>query len=123
MNDQPRYDGDHIMGPRGKVKKLISNARSATSRKQRLWDLEKQIRKNFEGWVNTGFALKEIRDDHLFKEAGYKNWTEYQNKRLALEFGIEKSQSNKVIKASVVRANIKNIESPGSQYEKVDSDV
>ena len=38
------------------------------SRKQRLRTLENQIRSNYEAFVATGFALKEIRDEELYKE-------------------------------------------------------
>jgi hypothetical protein len=44
---------------------------------QRLRTLENLIREGMEEFYYTGMKLKEIRDDELYKEDGFKTWTEY----------------------------------------------
>jgi hypothetical protein len=43
-------------------------------KKQRLLTLENQIRGGLEQFVQVGVALKEIRDNWLYKEAGFETW-------------------------------------------------
>ena len=47
------------------------------SRKQRLRELEKEIRSGMEEFYYTGMKLKEIRDDELYKEDGFETWEKY----------------------------------------------
>jgi hypothetical protein len=81
-------------------------AEVAESRKQRLRTLENQIRKNYEAFVQTGFALKEIRDDLLYKEDGFETWDQYLNERVAEDFGIEERQVFNLIACAQVREKI-----------------
>ena len=55
------------------------------SRGQRLRALEAQIREDYEAFVRTGFALKEIRDDELYREAGFTTWVQYLKARVNAE--------------------------------------
>jgi hypothetical protein len=76
------------------------------SRKQRLRTLEDQIRKNYEAFVATGFALKEIRDDDLYTEDGFQTWDQYLRERVGHEFKIEKSQAFDLILCAQVRMKL-----------------
>jgi hypothetical protein len=51
------------------------------ARKQRLRTLEKEIGEGLEQFYYTGMKLKEIRDDHLYEEDGFKTWKEYCRQR------------------------------------------
>lgn len=75
-------------------------------RKQRLRTLEKSIRGTMEQFVETGNALKEIRDDELYKEDGFDTWDAYLKQRVGQDFGIEQRQAQILINASVVRMKL-----------------
>lgn len=75
-------------------------------RKQRLRTLEKSIRGTMEQFVETGNALKEIRDDELFKEDGFETWDAYLKNRVGDDFGIEKSTVYRLITASTIRPKL-----------------
>jgi hypothetical protein len=79
------------------------------SRTQRLRTLENRIRKNFESFVQTGMDLKEIRDDELFKEAGFEKWSHYLKQRVGEEFGIEKSQVKNLILCAEIRPKLPDL--------------
>lgn len=81
------------------------------SRKQRLRTLENRIRKNFESFVQTGMDLKEIRDDHLFKEDGFEKWDHYLKQRVGLEFGMEKRQAQTLIQCAEIRPKLPDLKS------------
>lgn len=81
----------------------------AVSRKQRLRTLENQIRKNYEAFVATGFALKEIRDDELFKEDGFESWERYLKERVGMEYGIERTQAFQLIACAQIRAKLPDL--------------
>jgi hypothetical protein len=51
------------------------------NRKQRLRTLENEIRSGMEEFYYTGMKLKEIRDNELYKEDGFKTWEDYCQKR------------------------------------------
>jgi hypothetical protein len=78
----------------------------AASRKERLQTLEGEIRQGFEQFVRTGFALKEIRDDELYKEAGFATWDEYLKKRVGQQFGIEDDQARRLITCAQIRGKL-----------------
>lgn len=77
-----------------------------TTRKQRLRTLESQIRSNYEAFVQTGFALKEIRDDELYREDGFATWDAYLKERVGDDFGIERTQAFNLIACAQVRAKL-----------------
>jgi len=81
-----------------------------SGRKQRLWALEAQIRSNYEAFVQTGFALKEIRDDELYKEDGFSTWDAYLKDRVGEEFGIEQAQAWNLIRCAQVRTKLPNLQ-------------
>jgi hypothetical protein len=66
-------------GPRGAAfpERATQLGEPLSDRKQGLRTLENQIRKDYEAFVATGFALKEIRDDELYKEDGFDTWERY----------------------------------------------
>jgi hypothetical protein len=78
----------------------------AVSRKQRLTALEDEIRRNFEAFVATGFALKEIRYDHLYEEAGFATWEQYLRQRVRVEFQVDERQARKLILCAQVREKL-----------------
>src|SRR5262245_21301728 len=78
----------------------------AVTRKQRLRTLENQIRKDYEAFVATGFALKEIRDDRLYEEDGYATWDAYLKEQVGMNFGIEKTYANRLISAAQIRTKL-----------------
>jgi hypothetical protein len=79
------------------------------SRKQRLRTLENQIRKNYEAFVATGFALKEIRDDELYQEDSFETWDAYLKERVATEFGIEERQVRYLISSAQIRTKLPDL--------------
>jgi hypothetical protein len=81
-------------------------------RLKRLRTLEAEIRKHYEAYVQTGFALKEIRDDFLYKEDGFTSWENYLRERVGEQFGIEKTQANKLIACAQIREKMPD--NPGS---------
>jgi hypothetical protein len=64
---------------------------------QRTDTLENVLREGDETEVQTilktGLALKELRDDHLFKERGFATWDAYLNGRVREQFGIRRRQA------------------------------
>lgn len=81
-----------------------ANPTEATTRRaQRLRTLESQIRQNYEAFLRTGFALKEIRDDRLFLEDGFETWDAYLKERVGAEFGIEERQARALISSAQIR--------------------
>lgn len=84
-------------------------AELAVTRKQRLRTLENQIRQNYEAFVQTGFALKEIRDTTLYTEDGFETWDQYLKERVGKEFGIEQAQARKLIVCAQVRTKLPDI--------------
>jgi hypothetical protein len=84
------------------------NARAdlTVDRKQRLLALEAQIREGYEAFVRIGFALKEIRDDHLYEEAGFPSWDEYLRRRVGQDFGIRGAQARRLIVSAQVRLKL-----------------
>ena len=81
------------------------------SRQQRLRTLENRIRSNYESFVQTGNDLKEIRDEHLFKEAGFPNWAQYLKQRVSADFGIEKTQVVNLITCAEIRPKLPPLKS------------
>src|SRR5262245_16029502 len=89
--------------------KLVPTAHpdlATVSRKQRLLTLESQIRKDYEAFVRTGFALIEIRDDQLYKEGGFDTWDAYLTVRVAKDFGIRRTQAYQLIACSQIRTKL-----------------
>jgi hypothetical protein len=81
----------------------MSTVLTPAKRLRRLQTLEGEIRRGFETFVKTGFALKEIHDDELFKEAGFGTWDEYLKKRVGEQFGIEDDQARRLIACAQIR--------------------
>lgn len=86
-------------------------------RKQRLRTLENQIRKNYEAFVQTGFALKEIRDDRLYEEDGFESWQRYLKERVGQDFEIEEAQVRRLIVCAQVRIKLPDLSSNLSRLE------
>jgi hypothetical protein len=81
-------------------------AELSVDRKQRLRTLENSIRGTMEQFVDTGNALKEIRDDELYREDGFDSWEQYLKQRVGEQFGIEKVQALGLIQAAVIRPKL-----------------
>ena len=81
-------------------------AQLSVDRKQRLRTLEKSIRGTMEQFVETGNALKEIRDDRLYEEDGFETWDAYLKQRVGEDFGIEKTQVQRLINAAIIRPKL-----------------
>jgi hypothetical protein len=101
------------------------NARAdvAVSRKERLRTLEAQLREDYEAFVRTGFALKEIRDDHLYEEAGFDSWERYLKDRVGDEFGIERRQAFNLIAFAQIRLRLPDPPDLCSVLHKPGSDL
>jgi hypothetical protein len=72
------------------------------SRAQRLESLEADIRRGLEEFYHTGMKLKEIRDDELYREAGFDTFEAYCKGR----FDWSKGRASQLIKASEYRAEL-----------------
>ena len=81
-------------------------AQTLSDRKQRLRTLEKSIRGTMEQFVETGNALKEIRDEELYKADGFETWDAYLKNRVGEEFGIERQQVLNLITAATIRPKL-----------------
>jgi hypothetical protein len=57
------------------------------------------------------FALKEIRDNELYKEDGFETWYRYLRERIGEVFGIEKSQAHSLIACAQIRTKLPDISS------------
>jgi len=51
------------------------------TRKQRLLTLEKEISAGLENFFEAGIKLRAIKDDELYKEAGFETWEKYCRER------------------------------------------
>ena len=72
------------------------------SREQRLRACEKVLVEHGKQWVAVGKALMEIRDNRLYREAGYDSWAKYLKDHEA-DFGIgSESRANRYIQAARV---------------------
>jgi hypothetical protein len=90
----------------------MTAALTPAARLERLQALEGEIRQGFEAFVRTGFALKEIRDEELFKEAGFATWDAYLKDRVGQEFGIERAHAYRLILCAQVRERVPDPVSP-----------
>ena len=74
-----------------------------SERRARLRACERVLIEHMEEFVKVGMALKEIRDDRLYKEAGCKSFEEYlkKNKR-RFEFA-SRRYADRVIRAATIR--------------------
>lgn len=81
-------------------------AQLSVNRKQRLRTLEKSIRGTMEQFVETGNALKEIRDDELYREDGFDTWDAYLKDRVGQDFGIEATYARNLISAATIRPKL-----------------
>src|SRR5215472_1563249 len=79
------------------------------SRKQRLRTLENIIRDGMEKFVATGFALKEIRDDELYKEDDFETWDAYLRKRVEIDFGVKQTQVRELLVCAQVRIKLPDL--------------
>lgn len=59
-----------------------------------------------EQFVETGNALKEIRDDELYRADGFDTWEQYLKQRVGEDFGIEKVQALGLIQAAIIRPKL-----------------
>jgi hypothetical protein len=83
-------------------------------RRQRLRELERIIVEGMETFVAVGFALKEIRDDELYREAGLETWDRYLKERVKVEFGIERTQALQLIACAQIRVKLPDISGTSS---------
>ena len=74
----------------------------AKSRKQRLRACENVLAEHMEEFVRVGLALKEIRDDHLYKEGGFDHFKDYCRKK----WEIGTNYANKIISSADLRIKI-----------------
>jgi len=71
--------------PPGLASLMASTTMALTvSRKQRLRELEKEIRSGMEEFYYTDMKLKEIRDDELYKEDGFESFDKYVRERFEM---------------------------------------
>jgi len=84
------------------------------SRKQRLRELEKEIRSGMEEFYYTGMKLKEIRDDELYKEDGFETWEKYCLERWELA----RSHVKRLIIASEYRDKLPKAPSGGHDWSE-----
>jgi len=87
------------------------------NRRQRLQTLEKSIRGTMEQFVETGNALKEIRDDELYREDGFDSWEAYLKTRVRQDFGIERSTAFGLITAAVIRPKLPDLKTISSDLD------
>jgi hypothetical protein len=64
-----------------KLKRVSPMAEIALSGKERLAALETEIRAGLDTFYSVGMKLKAIRDDELYKEAGFQTWEKYCKER------------------------------------------
>lgn len=82
-------------------------SRCDQQRPGKLTECEKVIKKHAAEFVAVGNALKEIRDDELWREVpGCDGWVDYLNNRVADHFGIARTQSNNLINAAEVASKL-----------------
>jgi hypothetical protein len=74
------------------------------SRRERLRNLENEIRGGMEEFYRVGMMLKEIRDDELYTEDGFKTWDEY----LKARWEFTKDYCNKMIRGAEYRKSLPN---------------
>ena len=73
-----------------------------TDEMQRLARLEEVVDKGVRNMLDAADALKEIRDEKLYKQRGYDNFDSY----LADEWGFGRNYINKIIKSSETRKRL-----------------
>jgi hypothetical protein len=96
----------------------VDRASRATSGLDRLRALEAEICKNYEAFVAVGFALKEIRDEELYKQDGFETWDAYLNERVGETLGIEKAHAFRLIACAQIRPKLSEVLSPrGEKYD------
>ena len=67
-----------------------------------------------------GNALKEIRDEELYAEAGFETWDAYLKDRVGEEFGIEQAQAFRLMQAATIRPKLPD---PTTFYPKGENAV
>jgi len=72
------------------------------SRKQRLRACEKVLTEHMEEFVRVGLALKEIRDERLYKEDGFERFEDYCRKK----WEISRKYADKVIASADLRIKL-----------------
>ena len=87
---------------------------AVATRKQRLRTLEKEIRTGMEEFYYVGQKLKEIRDDELYKEDGFKTWEAYCRDR----WDWSRDYAYKLITASDYRAKLPDVDKLYTHAEK-----
>ena len=75
------------------------------SRKQRFLACEKVLTQHGEAFVKVGLALKELRDDRLYEEAGYGDFKSYL-KSEANRFGIGERHAHQLIESAELRIKL-----------------
>lgn len=75
------------------------------SREQRLRACEAVLIESMEKFVKVGLALKEIREDALFRECGFKSFVEYL-KSNENRFGIKKTYAYDLISSAELRVQL-----------------
>lgn len=87
----------------------------AKSRKHRLRACEMVLAEHMEEFVSVGLALKEIKDDGLYEDAGFQSFPEYL-KSNENRFGIQKSYAYELIAAAETRMRLPSPEAPDSGW-------
>jgi hypothetical protein len=89
-------------------------ARPAAGPEQRLQALEDGIRNSLEDFFQNGTRLKEIRDDELYKAAGFATWEAYCKER----WGWSRDYTYKLIRASEYRAVIPGVDKKSTDHAR-----
>jgi hypothetical protein len=79
------------------------------SRKKRLKELEGKVREGMESYIETGMALREIRDERLYEDVGFSTWKGYLEGRVGSEFGIERAHAQKMIQYAEIRPKLPSL--------------
>jgi hypothetical protein len=84
------------------------------SRKERLEAAEKVISAGMEEFYRVGMKLKEVRDDELYKEAGYTTWEDY----CRLRWDWSRDYTYKLMRAAEYRAVLPDVDTKSTNKNK-----
>src|SRR5262245_18258337 len=87
------------------------------SRNERLRACEKALAEHMEEVIKGGLAVKEIRDDKMYQEDGFKTFEDYCKGK----WGITKQRSYQLMDASELRLKLPTLPEPNESQQPVDS--